>query len=98
MSEICKDWLKHEDTGKVFHKNMLLPAELKRKTKVLQFDMCCKAIGRNFNCEDWFLHDSTSVPHSIWHFHSKNSGMLFMAKMVTHFTVVNIIWTYYLYF
>ena len=32
---------------------MFLPAELKRYTKVLQFDMHCKAIGRDFDrgCE-----------------------------------------------
>ena len=34
---------------------MLLPAELNRLTKALQFDMRCKAIGRDFNCECAFL-------------------------------------------
>ena len=29
---------------------MFLPAELERGTKALHFDVCCKAIDRNFNC------------------------------------------------
>ena len=28
----------------------VLTAELERGTKALQFDVCCKAIGQNFDC------------------------------------------------
>ena len=33
-----------------FLKCTFLPAELERGTKVLQFDVCCKAIDQNFDC------------------------------------------------
>ena len=33
-----------------FFKFTFLPAELERGTKVLQFDVCCKAIDQNFDC------------------------------------------------
>ena len=39
---------------------MFLSAELKRWTKVLQFDMLCKAIGRDFDREYEFLHGTYS--------------------------------------
>ena len=31
-------------------KHTFLTAELERGTKALQFDVCCKAIGQNFDC------------------------------------------------
>jgi len=34
---------------------MFLPPELKTQMKALQFDMCCKVIGRDFDCECAFL-------------------------------------------
>ena len=34
---------------KFFIKDCFVPAELKRQTKVLQFDICCKSIGQDFD-------------------------------------------------
>ena len=57
-SEICKKRLKHQTTGKFFSKWLFLPAGLKRRTKALQFDVRCKAFGRNFDCGCGFFQDT----------------------------------------
>ena len=57
---------------------MFLPAELKRRVKALQSDVCCKAIEQNFDCGHGMGYCQTctlAVPHSIPQFCSKNRHM-----------------------
>ena len=67
--------LKHQKTGRIFSKWLFLPAELKRRTKALQFDVRLLAEISTVGVGFWKTH--TTVLQSIWHFRSKNGYAIF---------------------
>ena len=73
--EFVKSGYKTPKTGRIL-KKLFLPAELKRRTKQLQFDVHCKAIGGNFDCGCGFLQDTYNG--AVFRFRSKKGYAIFL--------------------